>query len=316
MADDQIVIVVYTCQQAQPKRCDFFLWDDDAKPREAKAVLSNSRTEPIPLPKTPTRPSGTSAYLGLQTPYTDSIKRHRSSPEPSTPKTPSKPSDPRPYSNDTQKTSTTHSNSDNEEFYDWPASDNEDVVRAVDEVSTTRGMPPSETPNKLTKKDISSSPVKRRFSQLDEGDAAAWSTPSEPGRDVFVTPNTSVKRDDPLTFGQALSSPVDTPTPKRFKDALQTSQVSDLTLEVLKVLQDSDVFIGLDVRAALTAICDKHSLSTRGIMKGRDMSRAMLETKNAKISELQDTITALQAERETNRAVIRHLRRDLNGGAN
>ncbi|KAI9795505.1 MAG: hypothetical protein M1825_001455, partial [Sarcosagium campestre] len=36
----------YTCQKPQPKRCNFFLWDDDAKPREASAVLANSRSEP------------------------------------------------------------------------------------------------------------------------------------------------------------------------------------------------------------------------------------------------------------------------------
>lgn len=37
----------YTCQNAEPKRCGFFLWDEDAKPREEAAVLSNSRTEPM-----------------------------------------------------------------------------------------------------------------------------------------------------------------------------------------------------------------------------------------------------------------------------
>merc|ERR1711915_155335 len=36
----------YTCQQQQEKRCDFFLWDEDAKPREEAAVLSGKRTEP------------------------------------------------------------------------------------------------------------------------------------------------------------------------------------------------------------------------------------------------------------------------------
>ena len=36
----------HTCQQAEPNRCGFFLWDDDAKPREEAAVLTGSRTEP------------------------------------------------------------------------------------------------------------------------------------------------------------------------------------------------------------------------------------------------------------------------------
>ncbi|KAI4175214.1 MAG: hypothetical protein LQ343_001750 [Gyalolechia ehrenbergii] len=309
LADIRVVIVVYTCQQAQPKRCDFFLWDDDAKPREAKAVLSNSRTEPLPAPQTPTKSPHTSTFFGLQTPYTDSVKSHRS-PEPSTPQTPCKSSSSLQYFGNTQNTSTTLSASD-EEFFDWPASDDEDVFKAVDEASLTRGMPPPETPSKLVNTAMFSSPVKRRFSQMDDGSAIAWPTPPDPGGDIFVTPNTGVKRDGPLISAQTLSSPVDTPTPGRFKDALQASQDSELTSEILKVLQDSKVLVNSDVKAALKAVCDKHSLSTRGIMKGRDMSRAMVTAKNGKISELQETITTLQAERDTNRAVIRHLRRDM-----
>ncbi|KAK3112860.1 hypothetical protein LTR53_010411 [Teratosphaeriaceae sp. CCFEE 6253] len=37
----------YTCQNQEPKRCGFFLWDEDAKPREEAAVLTASRTEPL-----------------------------------------------------------------------------------------------------------------------------------------------------------------------------------------------------------------------------------------------------------------------------
>ncbi|KAF1825914.1 uncharacterized protein K489DRAFT_406721 [Dissoconium aciculare CBS 342.82] len=36
----------YTCQLDADKRCGFFLWDEEAKPREAAAVLGNSRSEP------------------------------------------------------------------------------------------------------------------------------------------------------------------------------------------------------------------------------------------------------------------------------
>lgn len=36
----------YTCQLDADKRCGFFLWHEEAKPREAAAVLGNSRSEP------------------------------------------------------------------------------------------------------------------------------------------------------------------------------------------------------------------------------------------------------------------------------
>lgn len=92
---------------------------------------------------------------------------------------------------------------------------------------------------------------------------------------------------------------------------LQAGQDSELTSDVLRVLQDSKILIDSNVKAELKTLCDRHALSTRGILKGRDISRATVNTKNAQISELQENIAALQAERETNRAVIRHLRRDM-----
>lgn len=45
--------LVYTCQKSQPKRCKFFMWDDEAKVREESAVLNNSRSEIAP--HTPTK---------------------------------------------------------------------------------------------------------------------------------------------------------------------------------------------------------------------------------------------------------------------
>ncbi|KAL8916324.1 MAG: hypothetical protein Q9208_008591 [Pyrenodesmia sp. 3 TL-2023] len=300
---------VYTCQQAQPKRCDFFLWEDDAKHREAAAVLSNSRTEPLSTPRTPRKPAMTS--YGLQTPHTGTSKGHRS-PEPFTPYTPAKSSGAAGKSNDTQDTSTTLTASD-EEFYDWPASDEEDVLKAADQASSKSNMRPPETPSKAARTELLTTPGKRRFSQIENGRTSmnAWPTPSDTDGDVFTTPSTNLKVNGILAPWQTISSPSDTPTPRRFTDMLQAGHDSELTSEVLRVLQDSKMPINSDVKAEIKIICDRHALSTRGILKGRDISRAMVNAKNAKISELQENIVALQAERETNRAVIRHLRRDM-----
>ncbi|KAL9009845.1 MAG: hypothetical protein Q9173_005159 [Seirophora scorigena] len=295
--------------QPQPKRCDFFLWDDAAKSREATAVLSNSRTEPVPPPQTPTKPQHLSTSYGLQTPLTDPTGKHRS-PEQSIPYTPSKPPTAPRNTNDTQETNTTLATSD-EEFYDWPSSDNEDVLRVADQTSSMDGIPPPETTSKIARTSILTSPGKRTFSQMGHGAANARPTPPDTDGDVFVTPSTGLKRNGFLVPGQALSSPSDTPTPRRFKDVLQTGQDSKLASEILKILQEAKVSITSDVKAELQTVCDRHALSTRGILKGRDISRTMVNTKNAEISELQETIAALQAERETNRAIIRHLRQDM-----
>ncbi|KAL8688820.1 MAG: hypothetical protein Q9218_005360 [Villophora microphyllina] len=299
----------YTCQQAQPKRCNFFLWDDEAKPREAAAVLNNSRTEPVQNPQTPTRPTYATSPYGLQTPYTDSIK-DRQNLAPSLPNTPSKPSSALQQATNTQNTSTTLGTSD-EEFYDWPTSDDEDVLQDIDQPSATHNMPPPETPRKALKTDSLATPGKRRFSEMTSGGENTWPTSSDGGDDVFVTPSTGSKMNGILMSGHVTPSTNDTPTPRRFKDMLQAGQDSGLTSEVLKTLLKHDVFVKSDTKAEIKAICDKHNLSTQGIMKGRDISRAMVNTKNEKISELQETIAVLQAERETSRAVIRHLRRDM-----
>ncbi|KAL8800614.1 MAG: hypothetical protein Q9182_005076 [Xanthomendoza sp. 2 TL-2023] len=294
----------------QPKRCNFFLWDDEAKSREAAAVLTNSRTEPVSAPQTPTRPTFVTGIHGLQTPCTDTSKRYGSS-DLSTPYTPSKPSAAPSFARDTQETSTALGTSD-EEFYDWPTSEDEDVLRVVDNAASRRiDMPPPETPRKTVKLDPLSTPGKRPFSELANGTDLTWSSLEVVEDDVFSTPSTTLKKEGNLPSRQPTYSPTDTPTPWRFKDIPQAGQDSELTVQVFKILQDRKVTLNPDVKAELKAVCDKHSLSTRGIMKGRDLSRAMVSTKNESILELQERIAALQAERETSRAVIRHLRRDI-----
>ncbi|KAL8759451.1 MAG: hypothetical protein Q9199_000756 [Rusavskia elegans] len=299
----------YTCQQPQLKRCNFFLWDDEAKSREAAAVLSNSRTEPISAPETPTKSSFVPSQNGLQTPYTATSKRY-GSPVRSPPYTPSKSSAVTRPIGGTQDTSTTIGTSD-EEFYDWPASDDEDVLKVVDNVASMRNMPPPETPRKAAKTETLATPGKRRFSEMQNMTEVTYPTLEVAEDDVFMTPATTLKKDGLSTFDQAISSPAATPTRRRFKDVLKADQDSDLTLEVVKALQDNQIHLKSDAKAELKGICDKYSLATRGIIKGRDISRAMVNTKNETISELQEALVALQAERETNRAVIRHLRRDM-----
>ena len=68
-----------------------------------------------------------------------------------------------------------------------------------------------------------------------------------------------------------------------------------------------------DLRDAIHSIGTKHTLYTRGVLKGRDVSRALIATNNERIAELQDVIAGLRAERELNRALIRHLRRAPDG---
>lgn len=176
-------------------------------------------------------------------------------------------------------------------------------------------MPPPETPRKAIKGDIQSTPGKRRYDEMAAGDVESskltFQTPvtGTEGGDVFTTP-AAVTPGKGSFAGGTLPSPAETPTPIRYKD-IPPTQASELASEVLSTLQNHNVSISSEARETLKSICNKHVLYTRGIMKGRDVSRAMVQCKDKRMTELQGEIEGLKAERETNRAVIRHLRRDI-----
>ena len=310
---DTRLYTVYTCQKSQPKRCDFFLWDDEARSREAAAVLNNSRTEPGHSHQTPSK----SLQYGLVTPNTPS-KFRDGSPGAVSPYTPSKIFYTAPSSSarggGTQASTTQGSDSEGE-FYDWPASDDDELSKFADQASSGHTMPVPETPRKAMKADLFSTPGKRRYDEMtaDDGDAmkAALRTPAtgEEVDNVFNTPAAGEYGKGLFASGNP-PSPAETPTPIRHKD-IPPTQESELSSEILAVLQDHNASITPEGREILKSICNKHVLYTRGIMKGRDVSRAVAKGKDERISELQMEIEGLKAERETNKAVIRHLRRDM-----
>lgn len=272
--------------------------------------MNNSHTEPLPSPRTPSN-------YGLATPQTSSRFR-ASSPGITTPYTPSKISHRVPSSSgcrvSIQETSTQGSDSE-EEFYDWPASDDDELSKVADQASSGHSMPPPETPRKAVKTDTLSTPGKRRYDDMDSGSEvagpAAWPSPSTGARgdDIFTTPAATTAGKG-LFANASVLSPAQTPSPVRYKD-IPLTQDSELAFEVVNTLQTQSVSLPTGIQDAVKNICNKHVLYTRGIMKGRDLSRTMVKTKDERIAELQGEIDGLKAERETNRAVIRHLRRDM-----
>lgn len=268
-------------------------------------VLYNSRSEPDTVPRTPSRPIIGNEY---PTPQTGDRTRLRS-PEVTTPT--KLPSPVRPSARKTHSTATTVDESQ-EEFYDWPLSDDEELSKAVDQASSQsqNAMLAPETPRKAIKTDISSTPGKRRFDEIEHGGAASWPTPisDKKGDDIFTTPATG-------PGGKNLFSATgveDTPTPVRFKDITPTTgHDSSLATEIINVLKTARVNLPNNAGDAIRDICNKQSLFTQGVIKGRDISRSLISKKDEKIVELQSSMEALQSERETSRAVIRHLRREL-----
>jgi LysM repeat protein len=332
----------YTCQNQAEKRCDFFLWHEDAKLREEGAVLNNSRSEPqhrqvsnaqdgwaagrtrtgIFANIDPTATKATHESVGDDDATTD-----EGSPPPA-------------YSSQQagSKRKAEAADLNQEDDYDdellpWPLTGQEeqDLVAAAD----SRALPP-ETPRKAVKTGIYATPVttvqKMRtlpWLQQPYKPASVPRTPSlvtDQQKEYMDSPSKPpTKALPPITeqaYGPTPTLQASTPKtqskspspPNRHRDALANpaDKSSSLTNEALATLAGTS--IPPSVLSNLRGILSKHDLKSQGIAKGRDISRLALKAKEAKIMELQARIASFKAEREVDRSVIRSLRlEDKNG---
>ncbi|KAF2768904.1 hypothetical protein EJ03DRAFT_343676 [Teratosphaeria nubilosa] len=303
----------YTCQNQPPKRCDFFLWDEDAKPREEAAVLSNSRSEPL---------SSSRAGVEVQEGWNAGRAQHTPTPGkglfsgPSPTVTRSAP----PNSSAKRKAQDADlSDDDDDEQFPWPLTGQEEQELAKIADSTVR-----ETPHKALKTGVYATPAttgRRKLPWLEQPRTPA--TASKPLADYFATPSKASAAVVPTTtFGGSVDS-IETPKaqedvssaaartpspPTRHKDALfnPADSASTLTSEALAALSTTNV--PTDIISKLRSILSKHDLKTQGILKGRDISRLALKAKDAKIAELQAKIASMEADREVDKGVIRQLK--------
>jgi hypothetical protein len=280
---------VYTCQKSQPKRCDFFLWQDDAKVREESAVLSNSRSEPGQIPQTPKKP-----IFKAQAPMTPTSGGSAKAQE---------------RIIDLVKSPISRSGTlslAHEDSFEWPSSDEAELAEAA---AQTAMAPPVDTPRKTPRTERFTSPSKRSCTEMEGSGTTAWgaSTPSNDG-DVFKTPATSNR-------ATGLLSPTSTPAQasSRFDNRDRPSSddtfKSALAIEALKIL--APIPLNSTVESQLVTLLNKHDLRTQGIAKGRDITRLAIQSKDKRIAELQARIAGLETERETSRTVIAHLKQDI-----
>ncbi|ERF72307.1 hypothetical protein EPUS_02194 [Endocarpon pusillum Z07020] len=264
----------YTCQKSQPKRCKFFLWDDDAKVREEATVLNNSRSEAGP--KTPMKPvQAPRQHATTRTPPAQ--RSHHSVMTPT--------STVRPLSIASDETD-----------FEWSASNEKALLK----MAQTPAMVPPETPRKTPRTAQFTSPGKRNHCEM-LGSVSGLST-SVCTDDVFNTPRSSQD-----VCG--LLSPVETPSREKLQRGVHCPTESDLAADVLRILEG--VKLSNEMEQKLVELLNKHDLRTQGIAKGRDVTRLALGSKERKIAELEARIAGLEGERETNKAVIAHLKRNI-----
>ncbi|TGO12772.1 hypothetical protein BTUL_0082g00160 [Botrytis tulipae] len=290
----------YTCQEPKDSSCGFFLWEDKAKGREMGAVLNNTRTEPhTPESRSPVTPSKDKRTLEGH-----AIASNK-------------------WLEDIRK-------KEDDEFGAWPLTreDEEKVVKTVKR--TDPGSFP-ETPRKGKMDGKTATPgSKRKRGEGESNGANMYPTPTTKGtrdEDIFGTPSTSRKRINGGMWDgnerSVLFSPAETPSPMRFKDATigpppkfmaspsksstgDSPQNYDMTEEIMNLLKDQH--IDDEVSAQLRQMLARHALKISGIVKGRDITRVALKTKDTKIAELQQKITQLEYKHDMDEAIIKRLR--------
>lgn len=212
-----------------------------------------------------------------------------------------------------------------DEFGDWSlsAEDEKKLVGVVEKADTTKYP---ETPRKAIKTNQFATPGSKRKWEEDTL-PTPYTGAIKPNmgvkslrrnEDVFTTPSGKLMggmgdKDE----HSGLRSPSATPTPSRFKDPSMTDEAVgqrapqnyDIGDEVLDLLKGQH--IDDETTSNLRKLLNRHALKISGIAKGRDITRVALKAKDAKIADLQQKITTLEAEREMDKTVIRHFKSDM-----
>lgn len=133
------------------------------------------------------------------------------------------------------------------------------------------------------------------------------------------TPNTSSRKLDYLNVTPfAHLAPHTTPTPSKFRDALATTPLrdsvgstGDVSGEVFSFLGTTTAHLTPEQSHSLRAILDRHTLKMQGALKGRDVLRSGIRTREETITMLRQRVAQLESEAESQKAVSRHLRQML-----
>lgn len=339
-------VLVYTCSRSQRRRCEFFLWDDEAKRRSGQALLAGSRSEAgitgdddvgVRTPSV-SRIKDMTQTSGLMTPETGQRKRRRDGEDVVIVGLDESPAKMQRMSGRKVNSSLTgwlknvkdqdggEKQKDGEEgLFGW----DQDMDGVVADMMLGRDG---------SKKDA----VQTTLSPSKPPPLPPLGRPAEPERPkVHMTPTMGESRSQPaLQLPPRLSAmrsplppkasvappsisqpsaptnlnpinPPPTPTPMRYTSTplmnrhqtrSQYQQHSQLINQTLTLLEAHRISLPEETKSDLINLLNTHDLRTLGIMKGRDISRLAIKTRDEKIQELLGRIETLEAEKEAWRA--------------
>ncbi|KAJ5306445.1 hypothetical protein N7508_005460 [Penicillium antarcticum] len=281
----------WTCDQPQHLKCKFFLWASDAEIREQATVLSNSRSEVDPLTLTPSKPRTPGRFSnGLMTPQTerhfvDNPQRSFISPP---------------------KTAKAKMISEASDEFGWNdnSDNNEELTNVLSSSQATEPFitQPSfhpEFPSKVARTNLFTSPGERKSSE------ATNMSPSRT-QSALATPFSS-RSSRTEQFPPSSVEICMTPTPSKYSDILYADSkydMTDLSKSLLDVLDKHSVVLPSHAQKEMVSLLNQHDLRTKGISKGRDMSRLLLKKRDDEIVRLKERISNLEAQKELDRSLI------------
>ncbi|KAJ5886906.1 uncharacterized protein N7473_009580 [Penicillium subrubescens] len=287
----------YTCEQLPPKKCGFFLWADEAEPREKAVVLSNSHSELDHLdsvPKTPTK-STQRGPNGLMTPQTE----HRVIDIP-----------PREFKTPPKTAKARMMAEDSDEFgWNYDSDDNEEIAQVLSSSQANESFLSQpvfypELPSKVPRTPRTTSPGKRKRSgfEFDQPDSST---------SAIATP-ASTHTTQSARFPPSSAELCWTPTPVRNRDALSSDsrlEESDLSKSASAVLDKHGVVLPNQAYDELVELLNRYDLKMRGVNRARDILRVAMKKKDDEILRLKEKNTNLQAQNEMDRSIIDSMKR-------
>jgi hypothetical protein len=154
-------------------------------------------------------------------------------------------------------------------------------------------------PRKAPRTDAFTSPGKRKLASMEEEGTL---TPT-----LVWSPRSSAPHLPPPSAEISM-----TPTPSKYRNAMSGgsgSGASDLSLQALKILDGYNVVLPRRAQEELTELLNRHDLKTKGIIRGRDISRNAIKQKDGQIANLNERIATLESQRELNRSINSGLRK-------
>ncbi|KAJ5161233.1 hypothetical protein N7492_006625 [Penicillium capsulatum] len=290
----------YTCQTPVPHRCGFFLWVDDAKPREKEAVLANSRSEIEPQTPSRTPRSGAS---GLLTPQTerravDFPARHAMS----TPQS----AKARMMLEDTDEFGWNDDSDENEELTE--------ILSSSQQTEPLFSQPNfhSESPSKAARTAGITSPGKRKLSEFTH----------DPPNGISPIPTPGSSRSFSSRLPPSSAEVCMTPTPTKYRDVLSADSkpdISNLASQATALLEKDEVVLPNKTRDDLVRLLNTFESQMKSVTRSRDWSRQatkkkeeelarLKKEKDAQVQMLRGKITNLQAQHETDQKMIDSMR--------